>query len=168
MKKHLVLVSSLIVILSAVTFAGKKGDEQCNHEGKGKHGGPWKALNLTDEQKLQLKDLRDEGKTEIKEHFEKVREIREKIKDELLKEKPDKKALRKYGEALGKLHVEMHTNKTDHMLKVKEILSPEQFKMLLEKENKLRMGSRNHHKNRHHRKHHSDAPMPPDHPGFDE
>jgi protein CpxP len=168
MKKYLFLVSSLIVVLSAASFAGKGGDDQCNHDRKGTHGGAWKALNLTDKQKQQLKDLREEGKSEIKEHFKNVREIREKIKDELLKEKPDKKALEKYGEQLGKLHVEMHINKTDHMLKVKEILSPEQFKMLLEKENRLRMGSRNHRKSRQHRKHHSDAPSPPDHPEFDE
>jgi len=92
-----------------------------------------KELGLTADQKTRLKGLREEMRDARKNNFDKIKAMREKSREELLKASPDKSALYGYAREMGELHREMAEKETDHMLKVKGILTPDQFKKLLSK-----------------------------------
>jgi Spy/CpxP family protein refolding chaperone len=84
-------------------------------------------------------------------HFEAVRKVRDKIKDELLKDSPSRKTLYGYAGELGELHKQITKERSNHLLKVKKILNPEQFKKLIEHENRMgkgKFGNRGHRKGR--------------------
>jgi len=91
-------------------------------------------LNLTPEQKQKLHALRDERKAAREEHIAKMKEVRQKMKEELAKEKPDGKTLMKYATQTADLVEQMTKQRIDHLLKVKQVLSKEQFEKLLSKE----------------------------------
>ena len=91
-----------------------------------------KELELTEEQRTKLELLRlDHKKAHVLKRPE-MKRIRDKVKTELLKEKPDQGTLDKYAEEMGKLHVEMTKERHKHLLEVKEVLSAEQFEKLVE------------------------------------
>jgi Spy/CpxP family protein refolding chaperone len=97
-------------------------------------------LKLTDEQQARLKALRDEMMTIRKQHIEAVKGVRDKMKAELLKPSPSQKMLDRYAGELGELHKKMTKDRTDHLLKVKKVLTPEQFSKLVEKEERTDRG----------------------------
>jgi len=91
-------------------------------------------LGLTAEQKEKLNGLHSEMGAARKKNFEAVRTIREKTKEELLKEEPSKSTLDSYAGELGNLHKEISIARHDHLLKVKQILTAEQFSKIVNKE----------------------------------
>jgi Spy/CpxP family protein refolding chaperone len=94
----------------------------------------WAELNLTPEQKDKLKALHKEMKSNKDTHFVKVKAVREKIKDELQKASPSQSMLSGYAIELGNLHKDMNLFRIDHLLKVKQMLTTEQFQKLTDKE----------------------------------
>ncbi len=84
-------------------------------------------MGITEEQGTRLKELYREMRTFKKEHMAKVKELREKTKQELLKDNPSRNALSAYSEEMGILHKKMNENRIDHLLKMKAVLTPEQF-----------------------------------------
>jgi Spy/CpxP family protein refolding chaperone len=104
-------------------------------------------LGLNTDQKAKLKDLRAEMQTMRKDHNEKMKTLREKIKDEILKDFPSKSALNGFAKDIGNLRAIMAQKEYEHLLKVKLLLTPEQFKKLLSKELWQGMGDgrENHH-----------------------
>jgi Spy/CpxP family protein refolding chaperone len=120
---------SIIVMLATPLFA--------NPDGRGhgdKHRHAFEELNLTDEQHTQLKLLKLDMQKEQILHFDEVKKIRDKIKEELLKEKPSQTKLNEYSKELGKLHGKLSEKRMAHLLKVKEVLSREQFEKILSRE----------------------------------
>jgi Spy/CpxP family protein refolding chaperone len=93
-----------------------------------------KELGLSADQKAKLKDLREEMKGVRKEHMEKMKALLDKSKEELLKASPNKGVLYGYAKQSGDLRRIMAQKEADHLLKVKAILTPEQFKQLLSKD----------------------------------
>ena len=67
-------------------------------------------------------------------HFGEVKKVRNKIKEELLKEKPSQGTLNGYAKEAGKLHGKLSEKRMAHFLKVKEVLTKEQFEKLLSNE----------------------------------
>lgn len=108
--------------------------QSANPEQRGKRHGFWEELNLTDEQSAQLKLLKLDIQKEHIIHFDEVRKVRNKIKDELLKEKPSQGTLNGYAKELGGLHGKLEEKRLAHFLKVKEVLTKEQFEKLLSKD----------------------------------
>jgi Spy/CpxP family protein refolding chaperone len=104
-------------------------------------------LGLSTVQKAKLKDLRIEMQAMRKDHFEKMKVMREKIKEEILKESPSQTALHEFAKDIGNLRMLMAEKESEHLLKVKAILTPEQFKKLLSKE--LWQGADNDGRSRH-------------------
>lgn len=94
----------------------------------------WAQLNLTDDQKAKLKTLRQEMRESRKANFDKMKALLDKSKEELLKPAPTKAALYGYAKEMGDLHKAMAERMADHMLKVKTILTKDQFAKLLSKE----------------------------------
>jgi Spy/CpxP family protein refolding chaperone len=91
-------------------------------------------LGLNADQKTKLKALREEMKTVRKDHMEKMKALRDKSRDELLKAAPAQAVLYGYAKEMGDLHTVMAQKEADHLLKVKAVLTPEQFKKLLSKD----------------------------------
>lgn len=97
-------------------------------------------LNLTAEQQQQLKALHDEMKSMREKNMESVKTVRDKMKAELLKADASSNVLYGYAAELGELHKQMSKDRCDHLLKVKKVLTPEQFAKLVEKEDRMGPG----------------------------
>jgi len=91
-------------------------------------------LKLTPDQQTKLraqhKKMREEGKL----IFEQMKKIRDKVRSELLKEKPTKAALDDYATQLAELHKQLIQKRHEHLLQAKTILTPEQFSKLVNHE----------------------------------
>jgi Spy/CpxP family protein refolding chaperone len=94
----------------------------------------WAELELTEEQKVKLKELHQEIKDARRKNFEAARDIRTKIKDELIKENPSTSQLDLYAAELGEIHKQIAKQHNDHLLKVKTVLSSEQFSKIVNME----------------------------------
>jgi Spy/CpxP family protein refolding chaperone len=94
----------------------------------------WAQLNLTDDQKTKLKSLRADMKDFRKANFEKMKSLLEKSKEELLKAAPSKAVLYGYAKEIGDLHKAMSEHMADHMMKMKAILTKEQFQKFLSRD----------------------------------
>ena len=125
----------------------------------------WAQLNLTDDQKAKLKTLRQEMRESRKANFEKMKVLLDKSKEELLKPAPNKALLYGYAKEMGDLHKAMAEHMADHMLKVKTILTKDQFTKLLSNEMHP-LGMREMHKDPHDAPHGQGPGGPP--PDFDD
>jgi Spy/CpxP family protein refolding chaperone len=130
-KEFVMKTRTLITTGFALFFLGTSAFAQnC----QGKEGGPgcfWKDMNLTAEQQEKLKALHGEMKVMRDKHKDEVVPVRKKISEELLKDNPSTTTLDGYAKELGDLHAKMTRERYDHLLKVKLILTPEQFKTML-------------------------------------
>jgi Spy/CpxP family protein refolding chaperone len=91
----------------------------------------WSELDLTADQKTKLKGLRVDMKEFRKANFEKMKALLDKSKDELLKAAPSKTVLYGYAKEMGELHRTEAEHMVDHMLKMKSVLTKEQFEKLI-------------------------------------
>lgn len=91
-------------------------------------------LNLSADQKAKMKALREEMRTLRKANMEKMKVLREKSKEELLKAAPNKTVLYGYAKEMGDLHKAMAEQMADHLLKVKAVLTKEQFEKMMSKD----------------------------------
>jgi Spy/CpxP family protein refolding chaperone len=87
-------------------------------------------LKLTTDQQAKLqaqhKEMREQGKV----IFEQMKKIREKVKTELLKDKPSPAALDDYAAQLAGLDKQLIQKRHEHLLQAKKALTPEQFSKL--------------------------------------
>lgn len=148
MKKRATLFVAIVcgLLFSATTLSAQPGDGSGkNSESKiERQHRMWNNLDLTDDQKTKLKTLHDEMQQVRKKHFEAVKKVRDKIKDELLKDSPSQKKLHGYAGELGELHKQITKERSDHLLKVKKLLKPDQFQKLLEHEQRMGKGKFGH------------------------
>jgi Spy/CpxP family protein refolding chaperone len=100
---------------------------------KGQHHQMWADLGLNEDQKAKLKSLFSEMKEQRKSNFEAMQAIRIKTREELLTAKPSNATLDTYAKEMGELHSVMSKNNNEHMLKVKTVLTAEQFSKLVSK-----------------------------------
>ncbi len=128
---------TLLLFFSSINLAAQKGPGP--DKGKDRHC-MWGDLNLTKEQQAQFKTLHEEMKGMREKHMEAVKTVREKMKVELLKAEPSQNTLYGYAAELGELHKQMTRDRSDHLLKVKKVLTPEQFSKLVEREDAMERG----------------------------
>lgn len=100
-------------------------------EKKGKFRDALAELKLTETQKQELMKLRKERKAEQKQNVEALQQLRRQIKEELLKKDPDRKKLDSYSEQIALTHKKIAGSMISHLLKVKTVISQEQFEKLL-------------------------------------
>jgi Spy/CpxP family protein refolding chaperone len=91
-------------------------------------------LKLTPDQQAKLKAQHKQMREDGKQLFEQMKSIREKVKAELLKDKPSKIALDDYATQLAGLHKQLIQKRHEHLLQAKAILTPEQFAKLVNHE----------------------------------
>jgi Spy/CpxP family protein refolding chaperone len=91
------------------------------------------GLGLNQEQQSKLLKIHNEMRNIREKHRDSIVSVRLKIRNELAQPKPSKQILDGYAVELGKLHTDQIQNNTEQMLKIKEILTPEQFSKVIDK-----------------------------------
>jgi Spy/CpxP family protein refolding chaperone len=101
-------------------------------------------LNLTAEQEQKLQTMRDSSKRELFSMRNELKTAVWDIQDEFKKDTVDKNKINALTDKMADIEKQIIKIRTEHMFKLKEILTPEQFKkliMLLEK-HKASMGKK--------------------------
>lgn len=132
-----ILISGLTIAFLGASVFAQKGS--CKD--KAGPGCFWSEMKLTTEQQEKLKALHGEMQETRKKHKDEIMTVRKKIADELLKDASSTSILDNYSKELGDLHVKMTQERYEHLLKVKQILTAEQFKAMLSREDAGRPGS---------------------------
>jgi Spy/CpxP family protein refolding chaperone len=110
------------------------GPDSTARAGDSLHQKWWAQLNLTEDQKAKLKALRSGAKDFRKANFDKMKSLLDKSKEELLKAAPSKAVLYGYAKEMGDLHKAISEHMADQMLKMKTILTKEQFQKFLNRD----------------------------------
>ena len=135
--KNIILsVALLTVFLVGPAFAGKGKDRpegfQKKHEKMEKSGHEiFDKLNLTDEQKSKLEKNKKDGREQGKALFEKMRKLKESMQAELMKTEPDTDQLKSINAEIKAAQAAMEDNRLESILRVRKILTPEQFSQFL-------------------------------------
>lgn len=134
--RHIIGITALVLLLCATgtTFAepdGSPAQDTLRFKAMEQH--MIQDLGLTKDQQVKMKSLHADMVNVRKERGSQMRAIMDKSKAELLKDSPSKALLYGLAKEMGEIRTEMAKNEVDHLLKVKSILSPEQFKKLLNK-----------------------------------
>jgi len=85
-------------------------------------------LNLTAEQEAQFKEINARYAPARRESAQRIEELREKMNQEILRDKPSKSALIQYAGTIGEIQKKMSLASVGHLLDVKAVLTPEQFR----------------------------------------
>ncbi|GBU22791.1 hypothetical protein R80B4_02703 [Fibrobacteres bacterium R8-0-B4] len=115
-----------IALLSAVLFSAsataddKRGDHPARRM--------WEELNLSADQEAKFKEINSQYAPARRESTQRIEELREKINQEILRDKPSKSMLIQYAGTIGELQKKMSLASVSHLLDVKAVLTPEQFK----------------------------------------
>lgn len=132
--KSILVISSLLMIVVSLSAQprGEGGHGPHGPEGGMKHHRIWAELNLNEDQKVEIKKLHEEMNPIRKKHREEMKAVREKVRDEMNKENSDRATLTTYSREMAELHFKQAEAMADHLLKIKVILTPEQFKKMTE------------------------------------
>ena len=134
--KKLMSIIGAMAILASSSFAQDKTEstapEKSRMEMKEKrHQGFMADIpNLTDEQKEQMKAIKEEGKKQLEPMRKEIKEIRNKMVELKSAEKPDEKQLLLLIDKSSSIHAEMEKVRTKGELKFLSILTPEQRKVV--------------------------------------
>ena len=107
---------------------------------EGGQGGLWKELGLTQQQREQLRGLRQDQVDPNKDFRGRMQEIRKATKEEFSKADPSKSALDKLAGQLGDLAEDLAKEKAEYLLEVKKVLTVDQWAKLLERNWMLDLG----------------------------
>ena len=138
----LVAAFTMAFLLSPLAEAGKKEGREGGHGHHGKHfyGNLKKIkeqLNLTDEQKTKLKDMKaTHGKEVMKKKQEAMEQAHKDLKEALKSDASDETIREKFA-ALQKVQEDFAKTRFEHILLIRSVLTPEQrtkFKTLIGKE----------------------------------
>jgi len=119
---------ALVMLIPAFLFAQMGGQMGGM---KGGAGHMCAGLDLNDEQQVKMEKLSLEHKLATIDLKAEQKKLRLAMKEELLKDRPDKKALDKIVKSMAANHEKMQMGRIAHMLDVKKILTPEQWKMFV-------------------------------------
>lgn len=116
--------------------------QRFNHDHRGKRDdSAARILNLTEDQKQKLNDIRTKQKEGMKASFEQMKSNREALDQEIILSNPDMNKINELQNQLKTIQSQMVDNKLNSRLEIKKVLSHEQFAgfMALERERKFRM-----------------------------
>jgi Spy/CpxP family protein refolding chaperone len=136
--KLVVCMCAVSLFLGAATVAGAPDTLALSRDSI--HQKWWAQLNLTEDQKAKLKALRGGAKDFRKANFDKMKSVLDKSKEELLKEAPSRDVLYGYAKEMGDLQKALSEHMADQMLKMKTVLTKEQFQKFLNRDFRQGMG----------------------------
>src|SRR5262245_9842655 len=116
--------------LAGVGLAADEGAGRGDGSGRwgmhGRHGDFMRGLNLTDDQKAQLKTLREQQREEMKPVFEQQRALRDQIRQALESGKPDATRIGQLEIQSHQLRLQMKAAHEKAMASFVNVLTPEQ------------------------------------------
>jgi Spy/CpxP family protein refolding chaperone len=115
---------AVILLIPAFLFAQMGGM-------KGECGHGWMGLDLDDGQQVKMEKLSLEHKLAGVDLRAEQMKLRLQMKEEMLKDEPDRKTLEKFAKSMAANREKMQMNRIGHMLDVKKVLSPEQWKIFV-------------------------------------
>ena len=127
----LIIPSSLISAASYDKSSRKENSPASNMETKRQE--LYKDLNLSEEQKNLLEENRKSHREEMKSILNQMKEKREAIRNELQKDELNIGRISQINNELKILSAQMLDGKLEGILKVRKILTPEQFKKFMTK-----------------------------------
>ena len=126
----------LVPVLLSAQMGGMRGE--CGHG--------YKGLDLDQEQQTKMEKLKLEHKLAGVDMRAEQAKLRLQMKEEMMKDEPSRKALEKYSKGMAVNREKMQMMRIDHMLDVRKILNPEQWKIFARHhyDREGRMGERGH------------------------
>ena len=97
--------------------------------------------NLTEEQKTQIKSIKEEGRKKMEPQHKEMKVLRSKIVELKMAENPDQQEINKMIDKSALIKAEMEKSRTASELKVRSILTPEQ-RVVLDSKMKEKMANR--------------------------
>lgn len=148
LKKSIIIIFVTIIMVTLLSFTTAYAQPKDEHRGKDfKEGdfGPHKGedmmrkifmdivreLKLTDEQLEAINDVREDLELQNIKLFGNLKEVEILIKKEIKSDEPNTKKIKEYCEKMGTIHSQLLQNSINAVLKVKGILSAEQWKKAL-------------------------------------
>lgn len=134
--KKLMATAAVVALLAGTGFAQdnsvKRGPAPERAQMKeGKHRDMMADIpNLTEEQKSQIKAIREEGRKQSEPQHKEMKELRSKLQELKAAENPDQKQINQLIDKSASLKAEMEKSRTASELKVRSILTPEQRKVV--------------------------------------
>ena len=131
------IIKRSVVLLAVLTFVAApvfamdscpEGQDRDGHEGRISE--KMRELNLTPEQEKLLKDTKEAHRAEMKKALESLKEKRQELKTALAKPNVTKQDVAPIAAGINALQAELVDRRIDGILKVKSILTPEQFAKL--------------------------------------
>jgi Spy/CpxP family protein refolding chaperone len=117
------LIAAAAIAASLVLSASAEKPARCPMSSEGGH----EDLGLNADQKAKHDALHKEMQPIVKEHMKIMKDIRDKMKTEFLKPNPDQYVLTGLSEQSQKAMADFAAKRIDHLLKLKAILTPQQF-----------------------------------------
>ena len=145
MKLRLNSITGFILtgLLSISVFADRDdGQVRSHHRGRGKYFKILKKIDLTEEQKNKVKEIRKEQRTLLKSIRTNKKAAHKKLHD-LMKANAADSLLKSAHKQVLSLRSQMDSARFEKMLKIRKVLTPKQIKKL----NELKMRRRHHHEN---------------------
>ncbi|MDR2592184.1 MAG: Spy/CpxP family protein refolding chaperone [Chitinispirillales bacterium] len=115
-----VALLSAVLVSATASADDKRGDHPARKM--------LEELNLSAEQEARFKEINSQYAPVRRENAQRIEELREKINQEILRDKPSKSMLIQYAGTIGELQKKMSLSSVNHLLEVKSVLTPEQFK----------------------------------------
>jgi Spy/CpxP family protein refolding chaperone len=149
-KMFSVMLVSLVMITTGLAFAkcseckADKDCVKCEKMEKGRFDKMSKELKLNDTQKEQVKAHREKHHTAMKDTMKQLREKEEALKQELQKENTDKSKVEALKSDIKELNAKRIDGMVDAISEMKQILTPEQQKIMNTKMNKMHDRSKSH------------------------
>jgi Spy/CpxP family protein refolding chaperone len=126
--KTFLIAMFLVVAPTAVSLAA--ADDGRDREQRARR--MWTELNLTAEQEVRFREINARHAPARRDHSRRIEELRERINQELLKDRPSRGLLAQLAGQMGETQKKMNIASVNHFLDVKAVLTPEQFKQFTE------------------------------------
>jgi Spy/CpxP family protein refolding chaperone len=129
--KKLIATIGVAALLIGNSFAqnGEAAPAKKAEFRKGKHHGMMADIpNLTEDQKVEIKKIKGEGREKAEPQRKKMKEMRTKLHELKTAENPDQNQINQLIDKSASLKAEMEKSRTASELKVRSILTPEQRK----------------------------------------
>ncbi len=123
MKLRMIVTTLTAAVILLPATASARQAEDCRPPMRTK----WEELGLTDQQKEQIRELHKENRSWRSESMKEIAEVRGNIRDEMLKEHPDRNRLNSHAEKLGDLYKAATDARIEYFFELKTVLTDEQF-----------------------------------------
>lgn len=124
MKKVTFLVS--LMLLVGITMVNAQRGQRFNDENIRVYKNQCAIPNLTEEQEAKIETLKTAHWNSIKEHHADLSILRAELRKMQISDNPDRSAIEAKIEAMGEIRTDMHKERNQHRLDVRELLTDEQ------------------------------------------